>query len=278
MDKIKELQESVSNPHSGFEDMSDVPEKKAKLSLTPSKYNANFLSVCTITRVEDFPYLPNLFSSLPIGCEFILVITGKGQESKLIKEEEVNGIKVKIFTYGYEEFSFSDAKNHAKKHATREWVLFLDSDERLFFSPEALNSIPNIPRSVGALEVDNHIKTTKPDMTTERATASQIRLMRNRTNIKYTGRVHESVLESLVAGGYEIGEISLDIIHVGYYASSKEQAEAKQKHKLYRNYNLLIKDLIEDSKNLSKMEYMRKTLDSMKYLKLIPDHRGFHAH
>lgn len=207
------------------------------------------LSICVITYEQDYYHLSELYKSLPENCELVILYTDKDQESKeeLKKETGINIKSIyKDFTENGTLRSFSEAKNYCKSFATRDWILFIDSDERLMWdtykselSPNIFQGLGEMPENLGGafVKVASDFPITKKFPQGLTLTTPQIRLFRNKPEINFEKRCHEQIYKSLQ--GYQIGVIDdIRIRHLGYSEVSEE--------KLMRNINLMIKDLAEE--------------------------------
>lgn len=123
---------------------------------------------------------------------------------------------------------FAAARNCALDHATADWILYIDADERLVVpSPGALRAATGDP-DVVALSV---LFEPRVNYTPYR----ELRLFRRDDRIRFRGVIHETVhpdLESLVhSDGMRIEPSDIRLNHVGY--------EGDLTHKHRRNLPLL---------------------------------------
>lgn len=134
---------------------------------------------------------------------------------------------------------FSAARNYALSHSPSDWVLYLDADERLDEeSKEHLRKIVTQKDKLGVrckiYNIDEVNKKPKLQNST--------RLFRYSNKIKFTGRAHEQIDNSLLANGYEIINSEIVINHIGYNIDKdglREKAE--------RNLKLLLKEYKENN-------------------------------
>lgn len=132
--------------------------------------------------------------------------------------------------------SFSEARNFALGFVRTEWVLALDADEELDSESFAAHLHALADEKCGGVRVwiHNSLSSSGHESTSKH---SYTRLFRSRKEIRYSGRIHEQIAESIAAAGYEIADSQIIIKHHGY--ETNDPAKAK------RNLRLLIEDLAD---------------------------------
>ncbi len=109
----------------------------------------------------------------------------------------------------------SAARNESIKHATCDWILWVDADES--FDSENLEKLK---RLLAELRSDNIAYFMKQASLHGSAGAEtvveQVRLFRNRLDHRWTYRVHEQIQPALEAGGAEFRSTQIVIRHRGY--------------------------------------------------------------
>jgi tetratricopeptide (TPR) repeat protein len=138
---------------------------------------------------------------------------------------------------------FSAARNESLNHATGEWVLYLDADERLAPGQHGLiRSLLHHPE-VGAylftIEGDHHL----PSGVVHQVNAYP-RLFRRLPSVRFEGKVHEQITPSILRTGIKIISSSVIIHHLGY----AESIDAIRK-KCERNIQLLRRQLRDEPRN-----------------------------
>jgi len=132
----------------------------------------------------------------------------------------------------FQEFrdDFSEVRNASLRAATGDWLLVLDADERI----EA-DQLPQLKRLLARLDQEPPVAYTftVPDYYAEgrRYTLTVCRLFRNRPDPYFTGRVYESVWESLQALGETWADSGVTIRHLNY---RKPLAASLRKDLLYQ--------------------------------------------
>jgi tetratricopeptide (TPR) repeat protein len=192
------------------------------------------LSLCMIVKNEEKNISGCLESVKGLVDEVIVVDTGSIDRTKEIAES--HGAKVYDFAWTD---NFSAARNEAVRHATSDWILVLDADERLDVGAHQLiqKAITNPSVDAYFLPIYNY-KGENPgvDVFVHRT----CRLFRNRSEYKYEGRVHERIANSIQRSGGRFEYLPAIIHHYGYQPSVIEE---KQKHEKY--IQLLLADLAE---------------------------------
>lgn len=223
------------------------------------------LSIVAICSLEDKEEkLKQWFVHLPKhpGVEVIVCFTvpRQGEAPTGIRHLRSHN-RVRLFSYAYDNFSFSEARNAAIRQARAEWILSLDVDEVVPQHQHA--SLIDMAANVGD-DYDCffcHVASVINTPMLERYT-SQIarvpRLFRNRTDIQFKGHCHEFV--TWVIPQERHGECSLMICHTGYMADTDTLLA---KHD--RNARLLARDLYEakpgDVRTPFIKSYLRATLN-----------------
>lgn len=177
-------------------------------------------------------YLAGCLESVKnIVDEIIIVDTGSTDNSLKIAEK----YKAKIFHYNWIN-DFSAARNYAlsKIENSGGYVLYLDADERL--SEESADELLNLT-SKNKLAGYNCTVESPSQASGGTNVMKYIRLFANYPKIKFEGKAHEQIENSLLENGFSIYDSGIKIIHLGYDVSEEEL-----KMKARRNLELLIKD------------------------------------
>ena len=189
------------------------------------------LSVCLIAR-DEAHNLPGLIESVRgLAQEIVVVDTGSADGTP----ELAAALGARVLHTPWRD-DFSAARNVALEAAQAEWILTLDADQQLDTSPrpalaaavrrrDCLAQLVTI-RLLGAAHEDGreHVVQHLPSL----------RLVRRDPRIRYRGRVHEDVSDSLCAiGSTHWPDSGVTVTDHGYVA-----ADARQR-KLARNLALL---------------------------------------
>lgn len=176
---------------------------------------------------DEASYIEDCLKSvLPIADEIVVVDTGSVDGTT----EIANRYGARIFHHKWDD-SFSGARNVYIKHATMDWILVLDADERV--DSEGLLAIDNLLSGGDDFMGFTFIlRNYTNDSTTLGWSPSEennpfrnefsgwyptrsIRLFRNHKDIHYTRTVHESVRESINKINGKILNLNIPIHHLG---------------------------------------------------------------
>lgn len=186
------------------------------------------LSLCMIVKNEE-PFLEGCLQSVRgVVDEIVIVDTGSTDQTIAIAERY--GAKVVHHEW---DGDFAAARNVSIQHATGDWILVLDADERL-----DAESLPHLKPALHrkdvagyALAIENRLG-TDDDLTINQAVI--FRMFPRRSDIYYEGIVHEQASLSAQRTGLPTHFCPLKIIHLGYMTSVMED-----RNKLERNLALL---------------------------------------
>jgi len=84
------------------------------------------ISICMIVRNEEKKLPGCLESCAGLGNEIIVVDTGSTDRTK----EVAAGMGAKVFDFPWID-DFAAARNESIRHATGDWILWMDADERI---------------------------------------------------------------------------------------------------------------------------------------------------
>jgi tetratricopeptide (TPR) repeat protein len=187
------------------------------------------LSATLIVRDEADVLADCLRSLRGLVDETVVVDTGSTDASVRIAAE----FGARVLHYRWRD-DFSAARNHAIEHATGDWLLYIDADERA----------RPIDRAALAdeLNADLLCATVRFRPRTGYTAYREYRLIRRDPRIRFHGAMHETFLPDVNrlvdAGAGHIGASSLALDHIGY--------DGDQSHKYDRNLRLLQKQLQAD--------------------------------
>jgi tetratricopeptide (TPR) repeat protein len=196
------------------------------------------LSLCMIVKNEE-KFLEGCLRSVQgIVDEIVLVDTGSTDRTL----EIANRFSAKQFSFSWID-DFSAARNESLSHATGEWILYLDADERL-----------KAGQGKKLLQLLSHNDAFSYNVWIEGSTNlrdgavaqrnAYPRLFRSHPSVRFEGRVHEQITPSLERMGWAIHPSDLVIEHLGY-----DQGYSTVVEKAQRNRNILQKQLHEEPDN-----------------------------
>lgn len=191
------------------------------------------LSVIAICKNERQNIQKFLSSVGLVADEIVIVDTGSTDGTieafrKLGFSEKGRGtLKLRHFKWRND---FSAARNHALRHATGEWVLWMDLDDRLS---------TGAPAYINGLKKHEVKEETKAAFGFQIASQTeeegayvrfiQLRMFPNIRGIRWVGPVHESLHESLKSKNINLEPVpECTIIHLGYVDPMMKQMKAQR--------------------------------------------------
>ncbi|RMD65874.1 glycosyltransferase [Candidatus Pacearchaeota archaeon] len=200
------------------------------------------ISLCMIVRNEEKNIKKCLSSVRALVDEIVVVDTGSSDNTKEIARE----FGAKIFSAAWEG-DFAKARNISLEKATKDWILVLDADELI--SPKDHKKIVEFLSQTDAVGVALITRNYTPDSRAagwksvegDEYAESQgwvgwyenfkIRLFRNNPKVKFSGKVHESVRDSLKSLG-KIVALNVPVHHYGYFDKQSMASKGKVYEKL----------------------------------------------
>jgi len=191
------------------------------------------LALCMIVRDEA----DNLRDCLcPLaGCfdEIIVVDTGSTDETADIARE----LGARVIEQPWED-DFAAARNVSINAALCDWILYLDADDRL--APVQVAELKKLLDSDGTTAWQlrlasgglSGLPSNQQPCRRGGFTSWQVRLFPNRPGVRFTGRVHEQIADSLRALGIEIKHADITIEHVGSCDRDRLCRTAERNHRL----------------------------------------------
>jgi tetratricopeptide (TPR) repeat protein len=180
-----------------------------------------------IVRNEEANIGACLESARSLFAEVIVVDTGSTDRTKEIAESF--GTKVVDFPWCD---SFAAARNEGLKHATGDWVFWLDADDRL--DEENREKLRGLFASLGDEPAAYVLKCVcLPDASGVSTVVDHVRLFRNDPAVRWEHRVHEQLLPALRRAGHAVRWADARVHHTGY------QDTSLRARKLQRDLRLL---------------------------------------
>lgn len=147
----------------------------------------NTLSVCIISKNEEKNLIKCLESIKDIADEIILVDTGSKDNTIPIAEK----YNAKIVKFPWQN-DFSSARNKSLEMASKDWILYIDSDEcldnsQIYEIKKSLTSLDFIGVKLKPINVINN----KPYVA-----KSTLRIIKNNCNFYFSGNINEKLLNS----------------------------------------------------------------------------------
>jgi tetratricopeptide (TPR) repeat protein len=186
------------------------------------------VSLCMIVRDEEDNLPACLATVADLVDEIIVVDTGSADRTREIAASF--GARVHDFPWCD---SFAAARNEGLRHATGQWVLWLDADDRL--DGEGRQRLARLLAGLGD-EAAAYVMKCRclagPDRDAD-TVVDHLRLFRNDPALRWDYRVHEQVLPAVRRLGHEVRWSDVVIVHTGY------QDGALRRRKLERDLRLL---------------------------------------
>ena len=204
--------------------MKEIQNQKPVGSYKPT------LSLCMIVKNEEENLEKCLSLARPHVDEIVVVDTGSTDRTLDIARGYADVLD-EIEWPG----SFSIARNHSLELASGDYILILDGDEYI----ESEASWRKIRSSLGVLDIAALILPVRNLLSEKNVVSAdmfwQERVLRNHPDIRYHGRVHNQVMESIWAHaeqtGRHIARLDAEIVHTGY-SLPEEEMVAKYKTRL----------------------------------------------
>lgn len=212
------------------------------------------ISACCIVKNEEKDLPRWLESTAVYADERIVVDTGSTDATLAIleKAQTEQGTQSPLRVHRIEwKDDFAVAKNYAIEQATGDWIAFLDADE-YFETPElvrsyiAMMSLRDIVPEAMHLPIIN-IDEDRDNMEIHRFAG--IRIFQRRDDIRYHGRIHETIRKAGGEMALYWEKERMPILHLGY---SLKRMERKNQ----RNFELLLKDIEENGEQPAHWGYL----------------------
>ncbi len=171
------------------------------------------LSLCMIVRDSARTLEPCLASIRPWVDEMVVVDTGSIDDTPAIAER----LGARLLHSPWCD-DFSAARNESLRHGRGEWLFWMDADDTIdAANGRKLRELADRPLDDAPLARMMQCHYTGPDAA-ERPDATvvnQIKMFRNRPELRFEGRIHEQVLPSIQRLGGRIEWTDLFVTHSG---------------------------------------------------------------
>ncbi len=189
------------------------------------------ISACLIVKNEEH----NIYNCLKSIQKYVdeIIIADTGSSDRTIEIAKL--FNANIITYQWNN-DFSSARNFVKSFAKYDFILCIDADETLLNGEFLREICSKTPQRIGAYLVNIISFNSKNNQYS--ILSPQIRLFRNNPNFKFTGLVHEQIIDSIISNKFEIAKSKLNFLHSGYNQNKEELFK-----KYERNLFLINKEL-----------------------------------
>ena len=207
--------------------VSRLPVNKASITASPTSRTAApkprpFLSVCLIVKNEEDNLTECLQSIDGVANELIVVDTGSQDRTKEIAKK----FGANVFDFPWVD-SFAAARNECLRHATGEWIFWLDADdrldaenrERLCEVVDGLRTSQAAAHAKQSAPFDAYVMTCRCLSGREDGTITEVqhvRLFRNHPKLRWEHRIHEQILPAIRRLGGVPRFTDVVVEHVGY--------------------------------------------------------------
>lgn len=200
------------------------------------------LSLCMIVKNEE-AYLADALASAQGNVDEIIVVD-TGSTDKTVEIARQFGARVYFRAW---DDDFAAARNESLKHATGQWVLIMDADERI---PEGVmqNLRALLIPTEQPLSYLTHIKNYMRENDESSILGHYVvRLFRKTSETRFFGAIHEQLYPNW--GHVTIPEESFHLIHLGYGDSKKKEAKINTRN------TPLIRKALEQAKGKNQSLY-----------------------
>jgi tetratricopeptide (TPR) repeat protein len=210
------------------------------------------LSLCMIVKNEAENLGPCLTRLKPVLDEIILVDTGSSDDTR----EVARRLGAKVFDFPWRD-DFSAARNESLRHATGDYILWLDGDDRL--DPSEVEKLRHLKR-VFPEEKDQayYLLVNNQTPMDGETLFYQMRIFPNVEGAAFKGRIHEQIFQFFEKRGTPLVKTKITIRHTGY--NSPEVMQAKSE----RNLKIAMKELESDPNNSLLLYNAARTLSGLK--------------
>ncbi len=184
------------------------------------------ISACLIVKNEEVNLRSCINSFIDYVDEIIVVDTGSSDSTVDISKEL--GCNV-IQSEWINDFSYS--RNIAISNANYEFILSIDADEKIENPHKLKETISKANDNSGGWLIDVISYTTRKDGGQDKFIAKLLRLFRNHQKIRFSGSIHEQVIQPILEQKLNLENSDIIIQHSGYSTSADERFN-KQKRNL----------------------------------------------
>jgi glycosyltransferase involved in cell wall biosynthesis len=213
------------------------------------------ITCCLIVKNEEKNIERCLKSIKQISSQIVIVDTGSTDNTLKLASR----FNPEIYFHNWNN-DFSEARNYSLSYALNEWILVIDADEELehFGVKEEIL----LDEKIGGISCLIRNNMDKEGLTESKHTYT--RFFRNSPTIRFSGKIHEQIRESIESNNFTINEEQEIVLrHYGYIETSIE--------KKLRNKEILVSvDLDDDFNklNLADTEFSLDNNDTAKKLYL----------
>jgi len=177
---------------------------------------------------------------------FEQIVVDTGSTDKTVELAEKMGAKIYHFKWIDD---FSAAKNFAMDKATGNWIAILDADE--YIPPEDMPALMSLLETSDEYDAVSCPRWNLSDNNNVNSIIRTSRFFKNRSDLRYKGRIHEQV----TVKGKRLDADNIRIMHTGYIESEIEGTS-----KAKRNIGILREELAADPDNITIKAFLADSL------------------
>ncbi|HZK79434.1 MAG TPA: glycosyltransferase family 2 protein, partial [Humisphaera sp.] len=209
------------------------------------------VSLCMIVRDEEANLAGCLEGVAGLFDEVIVVDTGSIDGTRQVAAR----FGAKVFDFPWID-DFAAARNESRRHATGQWIFWLDADDRVDAInrgrlAELLENLPEVNDQRNPI-FSAWCKCSLPDFSDADLAVKHGRLFPNRPDLAWTGRIHERIMPAPGAAAVEMVQTDVTIYHSGY-ADTQERAR-----KIQRNARLIEREYLLDPDDALTLYYLAR--------------------
>lgn len=193
------------------------------------------VSLCMIVKNEAATLAECLRSVGDLAGEAIVVDTGSSDDTAAI----ARSLGARVIHFDWVD-DFAAARNESIRHATGDWIFWMDADDRLSATDRT-----RLKQALVSGQADVYAANIVSGEPGDRlkTVGQHLRLFRNRRGLRFIYPIHETL--DLSAGGVTVADTNISITHTGYAVD-----EAGLKAKARRNLAIVRRALERDPGNL----------------------------
>lgn len=181
------------------------------------------VSLCLIVKNEETNVKACIEPLRALVDEIVVIDTGSTDATKSIARD----LGARVFDFAWCD-DFAAARNEWSKHATGDFILMLDADDRV-----SQSEIEKLRVLLERVEDGACYMMTCVCLTIDGGVGcevEQVRLYPNKPEHRWKHRVHEQITESLFATGVKLEKTDIRVVHTGYLR--EEMVEKKSERNL----------------------------------------------
>ena len=201
------------------------------------------VSLCAIVKNEEHNLPACLAGAKELFDEIVVVDTGSSDRTR----EVALALGARVFEFPWVDH-FAAARNACLARASREWIFWMDADDRL--DDENRDRLRRLFRELPPKNVAYSMKCVCDSADGSVTVVDHIRLFRNDPRIRWRYRIHEQILGAVRDAGGEVRWSDVSVRHTGYVDPSLkdrkrqrdlrllEMERAEQPHDPFTLFNL----------------------------------------